>query len=137
MKTIIAGGRDITDYSLVLSAIEESGFVPTEIVSGMAPGVDTLAVQYAKEKELPLQQFWAEWGFYGRSAGPIRNRQMANYGEALIAIWDGKSRGTKNMIEEATKRGLQVFVYRTDEDRLGTLEEAEEFARKRNYPLSN
>lgn len=116
MKVIIAGGRDIHDYNLVLQAIEESGFVPTEIVSGMAPGVDTLAVQYAKEKELPLQQFWAEWGFYGRSAGPIRNRQMANYGEALIAIWDGKSRGTKNMIEEATKRGLRVFVKRIDNE---------------------
>ena len=110
MKVIIAGGRDITDYSLVLSALAESGFIPTEIVSGMAPGVDTLAVQYAQENNLPLQQFWAEWNFYGKSAGPIRNRKMAEYGDALIAIWDGESRGTKNMIEEATKRGLKVYV---------------------------
>lgn len=114
MKVIIAGGRDITDYSLVLSALAESEFVPTEIVSGMAPGVDTLAVQYAQENNLPLQQFWAEWDFYGKSAGPIRNRLMAKYGEALIAIWDGKSRGTKNMIEEATKQGLKVYVKRID-----------------------
>jgi hypothetical protein len=133
MKVIIAGGRNITDYSLVLSAIRESGFTITEVVSGMAPGVDTLAVQYAKENDLPLQQFWAEWGFYGKSAGPIRNRNMAKYGEALIAIWDGKSRGTKNMIEEATKRNLPVYVLRTDEDRLATLEDALEFDKKRNY----
>jgi hypothetical protein len=112
MKVIIAGGRNITDYSLLLSTIGESEFTITEVVSGMAPGVDTLAAQYATENNLPLQQFWAEWEFYGRSAGPIRNRQMANYGEALIAIWDGESRGTKNMIEEATKKGLRVYVKR-------------------------
>ena len=114
MKTIIAGGRTITDYTLVLDAIRESEFTITEVVSGMAPGVDSLAVQYSKENELPLQQFWAEWNFHGRAAGPIRNRQMAKYGEALIAIWDGKSRGTKNMIEEATKLGLKVYVKRID-----------------------
>ena len=115
MKTIIAGGRNIHDYSLVLSALEESTFYPTEIISGMAPGVDTLAVQYARENNLPLIEFHADWNKYKRAAGPIRNREMANYGDALIAIWDGESRGTKNMIEEATKRGLKVYVKRTDQ----------------------
>ena len=137
MKLIIAGGRTITDYNLVLSALRESEFIPTEIVSGMAPGVDTLAVQYAKENNLPLQQFWAEWEFYGRSAGPIRNRNMANYADALLAIWDGKSKGTKNMIEEATKRNLKIHVYRTDEYHLATLEDALEFDKKRNYHYTN
>ena len=112
MKTIIAGGRTITDYSLVLSALAESGFEPTEIVSGMALGVDTLAIQYATEHNLPLKEFHADWKKHNRAAGPIRNREMANYGDALIAIWDGESRGTKNMIEEATKRGLKVYVKR-------------------------
>jgi hypothetical protein len=112
MKTIIAGGRTITDYSLVLSALRESEFQPTEIVSGMAAGVDTLAVQYATENNLPLKEFHADWKTHGRSAGYRRNREMAEYGEALIAIWDGESRGTKNMIEEATKRGLRVYVKR-------------------------
>jgi predicted Rossmann fold nucleotide-binding protein DprA/Smf involved in DNA uptake len=114
MKTIIAGGRTITDYSLVLSAIGESEFEITEIVSGMAPGVDTLAVQYSQENNLPLAEFHADWNQYKKAAGPIRNREMANYADALIAIWDGESRGTKNMIEEATKRGLSVFVKRVD-----------------------
>jgi predicted Rossmann fold nucleotide-binding protein DprA/Smf involved in DNA uptake len=114
MKVIIAGGRDITDYSLVLSALAESGFQPTEIVSGMASGVDTLAIQYANENNLPLKEFHAQWHLFGRSAGPRRNRQMAEYADALLAIWDGESRGTKNMIEEATKRGLKVYVKRID-----------------------
>lgn len=76
----------------------------------MAPGVDTLAIQYAQENNLPLKEFHADWKTHGRSAGPRRNREMANYADALIAIWDGESRGTKNMIEEATKRNLQVYV---------------------------
>jgi len=115
MKTIIAGGRNITNYSLVLSALRESEFIPTEIVSGIAPGVDTLAIQYARENNLPLREFHADWNKHKKAAGPIRNRQMAEYADALIAIWDGESRGTKNMIEEATKRGLRVYVKRTDE----------------------
>lgn len=112
MKTIIAGGRNITNYSLLLSTIGESVFTITEVISGMAPGVDTLAIDYAKDNHLPLREFHADWNQYKRAAGPIRNRQMAEYGEALIAIWDGESRGTKNMIEEATKRGLRVYVKR-------------------------
>lgn len=112
MKTIIAGGRTITDYTLVLSALRESEIIPTEIVSGMNAGVDTLAIQYAKENNLPLKEFWADWNTYKRAAGPIRNRQMAEYGDALVAIWDGESKGTKNMISEATKRGLRVYVKR-------------------------
>ena len=114
MKVIIAGGRNITNYSLLLFAIGESEFEITEVISGMAPGVDTLAIQYATENNLPLREFHADWNQYKKAAGPIRNREMANYGEALIAIWDGESRGTKNMIEEATKRGLRVYVKRTD-----------------------
>ena len=112
MKVIIAGGRNIHDYTLVLSALKESTFIPSEIVSGMAPGVDTLAIQYANENNLPLIEFHADWVQYKRAAGPIRNRQMAEYGDALIAIWDGESRGTMNMISEATKRGLKVYVKR-------------------------
>lgn len=115
MKTIIAGGRTITDYSLVLSALGESGFQPTEIVSGMASGVDTLAIRYAIEQDLPLKEFPADWTTHKRAAGPIRNRQMAEYADALVAIWDGESKGTKNMIETATKLGLKVYVKRTDQ----------------------
>lgn len=110
MKVIIAGGRDITDYELVLSAVSESQFDITEVVSGGASGVDTLAIVFAMENNIPSQTFMANWTKYGNAAGPIRNRLMADNAEALIAIWDGKSRGTKNMIEEAKKRNLKVFI---------------------------
>ncbi len=110
MKVIIAGGRDITDYELVLEAIRESGFTPTKIVSGGARGVDALGERYARDHDLPYEIHQANWVDNGRAAGPIRNRLMASVSEGLIAIWDGKSRGTKNMIDEATKRNLKVFV---------------------------
>jgi hypothetical protein len=76
----------------------------------MASGVDQLAIRYAKENNLPLHQYWAEWGFYGKSAGPIRNRLMAKNAEALIAIQKNNSKGTKNMISTALEHGLKVYV---------------------------
>jgi hypothetical protein len=114
MKTIIAGGRTITDYQLVNDAIQESGFDIGEIVSGGAAGVDTLGEQYALENDISVKRFPADWDRHGRAAGPIRNVQMTEYADALIAVWDGKSKGTKHMIGTATKQGLQVYVKRTD-----------------------
>ncbi len=113
-RVIIAGGRDITNYDLVVDAVEESGFQIDVVVSGGATGVDTLGEQYADESGIPLTVFRADWHTHGRAAGPIRNRKMAENADALIAIWDGKSRGTKNMIETATKLGLLVYVKRID-----------------------
>lgn len=115
MKVIIAGGRDFHDYNTVLDAIIESNFNIQEVVSGMATGVDTLATRYAAAADVPLAEFPADWATHGRAAGPIRNRQMAEYADALIAVWNGKSPGTKNMIEQATKMGLQVYVKRVDQ----------------------
>lgn len=112
MKTIIAGGRDVTDYSAVVSAIKESGFVITEVVSGKARGVDKLGELWAEAYSIPVKLFPADWAKHGRAAGPIRNEQMAKYADALIAVWDGESRGTGDMIKQATKLGLQVFVFR-------------------------
>lgn len=110
MKVIIAGSRDYHDYDMLLQTIQESGFTITEVVSGMASGVDQLAIRYAKENNLPLHEYWAEWDFYGKAAGPIRNRLMADYADALIAIHTNNSSGTKNMIEEATKKDLLVYT---------------------------
>lgn len=116
MKVIIAGGRDITNKELLLQAIEESEFSITHVISGGAPGVDTMAEEWARERNLTGEIHNADWRKFGKAAGPIRNRIMAEHGEALIAIWDGQSRGTKNMIEEAMKRGLKVYVHRIDQD---------------------
>lgn len=112
MKIIIAGSRDIVDYKIVEDAVRESGWLDgkTEIVSGMARGVDMLAVEYAQANHLPLYRFPAYWNKYGKGAGYVRNREMANFADALVAVWDGKSRGTKMMIETANRIGLLVFV---------------------------
>jgi len=110
MKTIIAGSRGINDIRIIRSAVEESGFIITEVISGTARGVDRLGEVYAKEEDIPIVRFPADWDRYGRGAGPRRNAQMAEYGDALIAIWDGESRGTKSMIDLAKKAGLRVHV---------------------------
>lgn len=116
MRIIVAGSRNITNYSTVVQAIQESGWLSkrTEIVSGMAQGVESLAARFALKNGYALYQFPADWNKYGKSAGMIRNQEMAEFADALIAIWDGRSRGTKGMIEIARKRGLKVFVKRTD-----------------------
>jgi hypothetical protein len=114
MKVIIAGGRDIEDYELVLRAVLNAGFDITAVVSGGAPGVDTMGERFAEEAGLPIYKFPAEWNKYRNAAGPIRNRLMAEFGDALIAIWDGKSTGTKNMIDQATQHGLKIHVEMVD-----------------------
>ena len=115
-RVIIAGTRDFTDYDLLknycdymLSKKAESG-EEIVIISGGASGADALGEQYAKERGYKILRYPAQWKKYGRQAGPMRNREMADNADALIAYWDGESRGTKNMIEEAKKRGLQVAV---------------------------
>ncbi len=114
MKVIIAGSRTITEYTHVILAIKRSGFEVTQVVCGGAAGVDNNGHRWAVERNIPIKLFMPDWLKYGKSAGPKRNAQMAEYGDALIAIWDGKSRGTKNMIDEATKRNLKVYIYTVD-----------------------
>ena len=111
MKVIIAGGREFNNYELLREIWD--GIIPTdsEIVSGGARGTDKLGEQYAKEMGINLKIFPAEWNKHGKGAGHIRNKQMAEYGDTLIAFWDGESKGTKNMIETSKKLGLIVHVY--------------------------
>lgn len=116
MKVIIAGSRSITDYSIIENAVARSEFKNiTEIVSGGAHGVDFLGEQWALNNNVKVVPFVAEWVAYGKAAGPIRNAKMANYADALIAIWDGKSKGTLNMIENAKQKNLQIYIHRTDQ----------------------
>jgi len=110
MKVIIAGSRGIHDYAKVCNAVERSGFAISRVVSGLASGVDMLAVRYALEQGLPCDPFPAQWKKWGRRAGYLRNEQMAQYADALIAVWDGHCPGTKHMIEAAKARGLPVFI---------------------------
>lgn len=110
MKTIIAGSRGINDYRVVKEAIEESGFTITEIVSGGARGVDRLGEKYAEIYNIPVRIYPANWDRWGKCAGMIRNADMAKDAEALIAIWDGESKGTFGMIRIAETSGLRVYI---------------------------
>ena len=105
MKVIIAGSRNFHNYELVEETINRLGLEIDEVVYGGAPGADYLGLLYARKHKIKVKTFLAEWSVYGGAAGPIRNAQMANYGDYLLAFWDGKSPGTKNMINEMRLKG--------------------------------
>lgn len=112
MKTIIAGSRTISDLSVINIAVQASGFHISVVVEGEAKGVDSLAKLWAEANGIPVTEFKADWRRFGRGAGPIRNEQMAKFADGLIAIWDGQSPGTKNMIALGEELGLKVFVFK-------------------------
>lgn len=112
MKVIVAGSRLITSYPAVALAIHNSGFEITELVSGTARGVDTLGEQWAALSGVPVKRFPADWNGLGKQAGYVRNAQMAEYADALIAVWDGRSAGTRGMIRLAERELLAVYVHK-------------------------
>lgn len=111
MKTIIAGSREGITLDDIYNAWEQSDFAISEVVSGTARGADRLGEAFAVGRWIPIKRFPANWDKYGKSAGYIRNTEMADYADALVAVWDGKSKGTKHMIDIATKKGLIVYVH--------------------------
>lgn len=114
MKLLIAGGRIVNvltdEIESLLSHYEITGI--TEIISGGASGVDTAAMIYAKDMGIPFVLFSADWSQFGKAAGHIRNREMADYADELLIIWDGKSRGSANMKKtmEKLKKPVHNFV---------------------------
>lgn len=115
LKVIVAGPRSFYDAATVMAAISSSPFLITEMVVGGAKGVDSVAEELAIQWRVPFKRFPAQWDLYGNSAGPRRNQQMADYADALIAVWDGVSRGTADMISRATIRKLPVYIHRISE----------------------
>jgi hypothetical protein len=112
MKVIVAGGRDFTDYALLASTMDWvlAKYPDMEVVSGLARGADLLGKKWAEERGLVVHEFPALWEVEGRSAGYRRNERMATNADALVAFWDGTSRGTGHMIECARSHGLKVKV---------------------------
>ena len=109
MKTIIAGGRDMRMTVDRLNCfINDSGFGISEVVCGMAKGIDETGRYWGESARVPVKQFPADWDAHGKAAGPIRNKQMAEYADALILIWDGKSRGSASMLRLAKDAGLKI-----------------------------
>jgi YspA, cpYpsA-related SLOG family len=117
MKTIIAGSRGLTDPQHLIEALEAAemfaGIKPTHVISGAcANSPDALGEAWAKEKGLSLELCPADWAHLGQLAGRQRNHRMALRADALIAIWDGHSSGTKHMIGIAERLKLAVYVHR-------------------------
>lgn len=120
MRVIIAGSRDIMPavrqdvfswrMKCVAYAVKESGFRITTVLSGGARGIDAVGEAWAKEQDIEVERYPANWKKHGRAAGILRNNKMANNADALIAIWDGFSAGTRHMIETASARGLKIKV---------------------------
>ena len=112
-KVIIAGGREFKDYNVVDEVMNANFDVGSlTIISGGARGADMLGQQFALRNDIPLLIFPADWGAHGKSAGYIRNIQMAEEADCLVAFWDGVSKGTAHMIKEAKRRDLRVEVIR-------------------------
>lgn len=109
MRTIIAGSRTITDPSEVDAAMAECGWTPTVVICGCARGVDTLGMAWAEARGIPVERYPADWTAHGKAAGPIRNREMARNATALVLVWDGRSSGSRNMLETADGMRLRVF----------------------------
>jgi len=112
VKVIIAGGRSFIDYDLLCRKADVflSRQDKVEIVSGAAKGADKLGEQYGLERGYDISRFPADWGLHGKRGGYIRNEEMAQYADALIAFWDENSRGTKHMIDIAELYKLKVRV---------------------------
>lgn len=111
MRTIIAGSRDIVNYSILLKAIKEIDYEISTVICGKAKGVDTLGELYAKRNNIKIEYYQANWSIYGKSAGMIRNRHMAEAAESLLLIWDGVSKGSKSMLKLAREYNLKIHIH--------------------------
>jgi hypothetical protein len=111
-RVIIAGSRTFNDYEYLEKKCDTllSKKENIKIISGGASGADKLGERYSKKKGYKLSVFLADWNRFGKSAGPRRNKKMGDNADALIAFWDGQSRGTKHMIDYANSINLKVRV---------------------------
>lgn len=121
MKLIIAGSRDLMLIDEEITAAVTSFIINnpkttidldspimtylTEVVSGGARGIDKLGELWAKHRGIPVRRFPADWDKHGNAAGAIRNREMADYADGALILWDGESRGSKNMYETMRELG--------------------------------
>jgi hypothetical protein len=114
MKLLIAGSRDYPsggNFKAKMAELIAIYGMPSEVVSGHChKGVDAMGEDWAAENKVPVKRFAADWNKHGKAAGPIRNREMAPYCDRAFIFWDGKSRGSKNMIEELQRHNKPYTV---------------------------
>lgn len=111
IKLIIAGSRTLApSCNFIMDAIKSLKIYNIdEVVSGCARGVDTEGEHWASHFGAKIKRFPADWDTHGKAAGAIRNKQMADYADALLLIWDGSSRGSANMREQMLKQNKPVY----------------------------
>lgn len=115
-KLIIAGGRDFSDYDLLRSNLDaileklSENNINLIIICGMAKGADMCGWNWARDNNIPILEYPANWKLHGKSAGPIRNQEMAQVANGLIAFWNGTSRGTENMINTMKELRKDVCI---------------------------
>lgn len=110
MKIIIAGGRDYYLQPQDLAKLDQIKDQITEVVSGGAKGVDICGEHWAIKNNIPIKAFAPDWKKHGKAAGPIRNKQMADYADAVALFPGGK--GTENMYNAAKKNDLIIYDFR-------------------------
>lgn len=112
MKYIVAGGRDFNNRAIMDKVLSEHiNPLFDIIISGDARGADMLGADWAAIHNVPIQHFPAYWDQYGRAAGFIRNAEMGEYADILIAFWDRKSKGTKHMIQTMNRLNKPIYIY--------------------------
>ena len=107
MKIAVVGSRGLKVNDL-------GRYLPagvTEIVSGGARGIDTCARKYAEKNRIKLTEFLPQYEKYGRSAPLKRNLQIIDYADLVLAFWDGKSKGTKYVIEQCKKQNKEIKIF--------------------------
>jgi hypothetical protein len=117
MKLVVCGSRDCDDYQVVVNHLKHMTTIE-EIVSGCARGADKLGERYAEENNIPLKKMPADWKRWGKSAGYIRNEDMAEYARYVICFWDGKSPGSKGMIKFCRENEIPILVIKYNENNL-------------------
>ncbi len=115
IRIVVAGCRNFNDYFIAKEFIDDClKDIKKEntliFVSGCCKGADLLGERYAKENGFDIEHYPADWNKYKKAAGVIRNKQMAEASDIVVCFWDGKSRGTKSMIDLANKNNKQIFI---------------------------
>lgn len=110
---VICGMRNYTDREGLYRALDNllNWVKVKRVITGGCRGTDALAKDYAEAHGYQHREVKANWVKHGRKAGPLRNREMAKQANATVAVWDGISRGTKSMLDEAKKAGHEYIAY--------------------------
>lgn len=113
MNLVICGTRTFTDFEEFQIILNNMGwdFKEITIISGGARGADTLAEKFSTVHRIPFIKMPALWNQLGKGAGLIRNEQMAKKADVVVAFWDGKSKGTRDMIDRSLNKGVETHVY--------------------------